>query len=153
MAQSIVTELEGQLLSAQSIVTELNVQLLESLIPKSQSLKDKLLSAQSKVTELEGQLLSARSSKVTEDLLLSAQSSKITKLEGQLLSAQSKVTELEHGIDVWSTQAKKLEARIATELEPARLELASILASFSAQSSKVTERSASFGSVVQNHKA
>ena len=55
--------------------------------------------------------------------------SKVTELEGQLLSAQSKVTELEHGIAVWSTQAKKLEARIATELEPAAQELASILAS------------------------
>ena len=92
-------------------------------------LEDELRSARSKVTELEHgiEVWSTQTKKLEasnrelDGQLISAQS--------KLISAQSKVTDLEHGIDVWSAQAKKLEDKITTELEPARLQLVSVLAS------------------------
>jgi glycosyltransferase involved in cell wall biosynthesis len=85
-------------------------------------LEDELWSARSKVTELEHGI----DVWSTETKKLEVRN---RELDDQLFSARSKVADLEHGIDVWSAQAKKLEGKITTELEPARLQLVSILAS------------------------
>ena len=118
-AYDALDAIQREFSDASALIADATFREFERRFPR---LEDELRSARSKVTELEHgiDVWSTQTKKLE---------ARNRELDGQLLSAQSKVTDLEHGIDVWSAQAKKLEDKITTELEPARLQLVSILAS------------------------
>jgi glycosyltransferase involved in cell wall biosynthesis len=111
---------------------------------RSLTLDNQLEQAQDTLNSIQREFSDA--SAVIADATFREFEQRFPRLEDQLRLARSKVTELEHGVDIWSAQAKKLDAQAkkldqlaaqtksdlaskATELASTRQKLASILAS------------------------